>query len=252
MMKLSTLSSFILPSQSGIPILMYHEIHHARRDGLTVKTSDFSTQLNWLKSQGYLSVSLNDFLDFQDGKIKLAQLPEKPLLLTFDDGYRGLVNEALPVLKEQGFRASLFGTTSYFEERIQNEKSVYLSPAELRTWVESGMEVALHSHAHLSYKNSSAEDIIKDLAHEESLLKAWNIPYLRAIAYPFGARPKNAVALHKALDNFGIRAAFRIGNRLFPLTGKENRFEIKRIDIQGSDSFFEFCIKVKKGRAKLF
>lgn len=252
MLRLTPLINFLIPSKEGIPVLMYHEIHPLTQDTLTVKRSDFSKQMDWLVSQNYQSISLSQFLSFQEEDIQKDELPQKPILLTFDDGYRGIVSEALPLLVQKGMKACLFVTSSYIQEREANEDSRYLSLDELQTWVESGMEIALHSHAHPNYRDVSVEAIVNDLIEEEVLLRSWKLPFEKALAYPFGARPKEASGLHKALADFGIRAAFRIGNRISPLTPKQDIFEIRRIDIRGTDSFFEFQIKVKKGRIKPF
>ena len=173
-------------------------------------------------------------------------------MLTFDDGYRGLVEHALPHLQKRHFTACLFVTTSYIQEREQRLDSPYLSLGELQTWIKNGMEVALHSHSHPNYRIASLDEIQRDLLQEESLLQSWEIPYLRALAYPFGARPKDSTHLKLALKTLGMRAAFRIGNRVSSLAPEKDLFEIKRIDIQGTDSQIEFTVKVKKGRSKLF
>lgn len=243
--------SFLIPTREGIPILMYHEVALEKQDDLTVSTTRFAKQMEWLCTNGYNSISLSRFLNFIEGTISLADIPKKPVLITFDDGYRGIVHNALPLLKQQQLKACLFVTTSYIEKRESEPQSCYLSLTEMRQWCDSGMEVALHSHAHLNYQKTTISEIERDLLHSEQLLKRWNIPFEKAIAYPYGARPSNLELLETLFASLGIRAAFRIGNRLAPLTGRTQRFQIRRLDIRGSDYSFEFPIKVTKGRAKL-
>jgi len=236
----------------GIPVLMYHEINRNKQDVLNINTTDFLRQIRWLYFFGYQTLSLEKFLDFQEGKTERDALPRKPVLLTFDDGYRGVVEEALPILLKKRFKACLFVTTAYTLEREKDPNSPYLSLLDLKKWVDAGMEVALHSHNHLNYREASLPEIIKDLEKEEELLKAWGIPYHKVLAYPFGARPKQPEKLQRCLRDYGMRAAFRIGNRVTPWRPARNLFEIKRIDIQGTDSFPEFRKKVRKGRIRLF
>ncbi|MBS1960251.1 MAG: polysaccharide deacetylase family protein [Bdellovibrionales bacterium] len=248
--------SFLFPDVEGIPVLMYHDLSLNKRDFLTLDPMDFKQQLEWLRGQGYRSLSMADFLAHLEGKLDRSQLPDKPVLITFDDGYSSNVEHALPVLRQFDFRATLFLTTSYIEERESAKAWQYLSIQELRRWTDAGMEVALHSHAHPNYKNIPVRDVLVDLEKEEELLCKWDIPYHKALAYPFGARPQAAThrqELKEGFTRYGIRAAFRIGNRVQPFFCQRlDRFEVQRIDIRGDQNFFEFKIKVRKGKTKRF
>jgi len=199
-----------------------------------------------------IALSLSYFLQFIEGKISRSEIPKKAVLITFDDGYSGLVQNALPILKKNQMQACLFVTTSYIQEREQTSNIRYLSLGDLRSWVDSGMEVALHSHDHLNYRETALSEIEMDLRLAEKVLTDWKIPFEKAVAYPYGARPADLTSLKRLFSTLGVRAAFRIGNRLFPWNERERHFEIKRIDIQGSDYRFEFSTKVRKGRSQLF
>jgi len=236
----------------GIPILMYHEISAEKKDILNVHKDDFLMQMRWLCFSGYQTVSMQSLINFHENENIKEPLPQKAVLLTFDDGYRSLVDEVLPVLLRKNLRACLFLTSQYIQQREEDPSSPYLSIADLKKWCDAGMEVALHSHKHPNYRDLSETDVIEDLKKEEELLQSWGVPYLKVLAYPFGARPKPPDQLHKALNKYGIRAAFRIGNRLTPRERLENRYEIKRIDIQGTDRFSDFQKKVRKGRTGWF
>lgn len=239
--------------RSKLPILMYHALSTDQRDALTVAVEDFSKQLKWLSDRGYQSISLTQFLEFQEGKIIKEALPPKPILLTFDDGYRSLVELALPLLKKYHFSACLFLTSSYVLEREREEKSKYISLSELKHWISSGMEVALHTHSHPSLKVKNVAEVLEDLDREVEMLDKYQITYVRALAYPFGARPKATDKLndlYQGLQSREIRAAFRIGNKLSPLNPGSNKFEIKRLDIQGNKSFKDFQKKLAQDRLK--
>lgn len=239
--------------RSKLPILMYHALSTDQRDALTVAVEDFSKQLSWLSARGYQSISMSQFLEFQEGKVKKEELPPKPILFTFDDGYRSVAELALPLLKKHHFTACLFLTSSYVLEREREEQSKYISFSELKHWTSSGMEVALHTHSHPSLKMKNVTEVLEDLDREEEMLNKYQIIYLRALAYPYGARPKatdKLNELYQGLQSRGIRAAFRIGNKLSPLSAGSNRFEIKRLDIQGNKSFNDFKKKLAQDRLK--
>lgn len=235
-------------NRKSIPVLMYHSLSSDEKNALNVKLEDFSKQLEWLTTNGYQSITLAQFLDFQEGRLSKELLPSKPVLFTFDDGYRNVLEFGLPLLQKYKFTACLFVTSSFVLEREKDETSRYFSFSDLKKWSSVGMEIALHTHSHKSFRVITSEEVLKDLQEEEEILQKQQIPYLRAIAYPFGARPKNAQKLkliHEGLKEKGYRAAFRIGNRVTPFRMVPNRFEIKRLDIQGNKSFSDFCRKIE-------
>lgn len=256
---MSTFFSVLLPKRCGIPVLMYHKVEHESHDALTVSKANFKAQMTWLKSEGYQSISLQAFLDFIEGKIKRENLPPKPVLITFDDGYRSTLKEAAPVLEQYQFLATLFATSAFIQEAAQGTGSIYLSPDELREWKLAGHDVALHSHQHIHYKNASLLEILTDVKKNQDYFKTINVPAHAVLAYPYGGRPKDSeirLKLKKSLKEQGILAAFRIGNRVATWSFLENSkldlYELPRIDIRGEDTLGSFIIKVQKGRIRPF
>jgi len=94
---------------SGIPILMYHKIGDAPEGSklgkLWVSAHKFRKQMGYLTDEGYHPVTFKDIYDHWDG---VRNLPPKPVVITFDDGYANNFNEAFPVLRDFGFKAVLF------------------------------------------------------------------------------------------------------------------------------------------------
>lgn len=87
-----------------VPILMYHHIDHEPQGDWVVSTTTFRAHVRALKERGYEAISFTDLIDFVErGKA----LPEKPVVITFDDGYKSAVDIAAPILKEYGMRAAV-------------------------------------------------------------------------------------------------------------------------------------------------
>lgn len=251
--------SALLPRRSGIPVLMYHKIEAVSRDSLTVSTADFARQLAWLKSEGFETVPLRDFLDFAAGRKRRSELPPKPVLLTFDDGYASTWLTAAPLLARLSYRAVLFVTSGYVSGETPGPDARFLNADELRVFQGVGNDVALHSHTHLSYRDHDVDAIVSDLRKNQEWLRAAGIATVPVLAYPFGARPRDSrlrAELKARLAEQGVVAAFRIGNRIPTWSELEARrldlYEIPRIDIRGDDTIDTFATKLEKGRLRPF
>jgi peptidoglycan/xylan/chitin deacetylase (PgdA/CDA1 family) len=253
--------SHLLPKRAGVPILMYHKVETTSPDSLTVSISDFKSQLLWLKNAGYEAIRLQSFLDVLHGVKKRSELPKRPVLITFDDGYASTLKEASPILKEFGFCATLFATSSFIagDAGAAKPDAPFMTPEDLKIWNQEGHDIALHSHLHPNYRALKNTEIVHDLKANQDWFKAQNIFVLPALAYPYGARPKEPVrneALKQSLQRQGVVAAFRIGNKIATWSSLRkkhyDRFEIPRIDIRGDDTIASFAIKVQKGRLRPF
>jgi peptidoglycan/xylan/chitin deacetylase (PgdA/CDA1 family) len=228
---------------------MYHKIDEERSDYLTVTTRQLRNQLELLAASGYQFISLQDWLDhLHHGLI----LPERPVLLTFDDGYTSVLSLAYPILREFRAKATVFLPTGYAGTSSSWDllAEPLLSVGQLRRLDPQVFELALHTHRHLNYAEVSLAEMEQDLVTSLEFLRANHLLYVPALAYPYGRRPADASAYRQMLGLFrkyGIQAAFRIGNRInaaFP----ENLYEINRIDVRGTDSLSRFKRKVMFGR----
>jgi peptidoglycan/xylan/chitin deacetylase (PgdA/CDA1 family) len=108
---------------------------------------EFEREMKYLYDQGYVTVSLNDLHEWRQGR---KRLPEKSIVITFDDGDRSVLDIAFPILQKYGFRATLFIVTSAVGtnwDRVRN-----LSWDEITLLHESGVfDIGSHTHA-LHYK----------------------------------------------------------------------------------------------------
>src|SRR3989449_10382072 len=92
-----------------LPVLLYHKIDRippgARYPRSYVTPERFEAQLAFLRRRGYESISFADYLSYRRGA---GRLPRRPVIVTFDDGYRSNRDVALPLLQQYGFRATIF------------------------------------------------------------------------------------------------------------------------------------------------
>jgi peptidoglycan/xylan/chitin deacetylase (PgdA/CDA1 family) len=247
--------SMLVPPKKGLPVLMYHKILEQGPDGLTVTTDQFELQLMYLKEKGYQTIGFKTLKTLlNDG----APLPKKAIILTFDDAYVNFREQALPLLKKHHFTATVFVPVAFIGKTNIWDKGndAIMIPGDLKQLaLNDEIEIGLHSFLHRSYSDLAITDMEEDLNNCKQTLEFYGIPFIKALAYPYGGYPKKDPELKGEMislfQRFGLDFALRIGNRIntWPIS---QPFEIKRIDIKGTDNFFIFKTKLKKGRAKLF
>ena len=127
-----------------VPVLLYHGIVE-EPDGANVLQRDFADQLFALKQAGYATVTLADFEAFLDGT---KTLPDRSVVLTFDDGRKDSFYPVDPVLHALNYTAVQFVITNYSLGKDNEESPFYLSVAELKALQKTGRwEIASHSKA---------------------------------------------------------------------------------------------------------
>jgi len=118
-------------------------------DVWTVTEDQFDKQMRWLYEHGYETVSLKDVARWREG---MGELPPKPIVITFDDGDRSVLDHAWPVLDRYGFTATFFVVTGKVGETWSGVEN--LNWAELRQMHDSGtFDIQSHTHD-LHYKVS--------------------------------------------------------------------------------------------------
>jgi peptidoglycan/xylan/chitin deacetylase (PgdA/CDA1 family) len=247
--------SLFIPARGGLPILMYHKVATSQPDGLTVTADQFEMHLMYLKAKGYQPITFGQLRTLHH---EAAPLPRKAVILTFDDAYRDFREMAVPLLRKYGFMATVFVPVAYIGKTNiwDHGHDPILTAEELKLLTNQGLsEVGLHSFLHRNYKDLAAADMEEDLQNCYNTLDYHAIPFVRVLAYPYGGFPKKDPALKNEMtaifQKLNLDFAVRIGNRINPYPIR-NPYELKRIDIKGTDSFLLFRIKLKKGRAKLF
>ena len=233
---------------SGLRVLMYHKVAKLETDFLTVSEEQLKMQLIWLKGH-YNFISLKQLTNFIK---KNEPLPEKPLLITFDDGYLNNYTIAYPIFKALKIPFSIFLVGDFVGKKLMhdNQEQEFLTTSQLIE-MQDFATYGYHSEKHVSLMDLEPKlweaEVQKCLASFNGI----TIPIEPVWAYTYGAYPKknNAQfsALSKVFKNAGILYAMRIGNRINKLKLK-HLYSIQRIDIRGNESFTKFRWKVKFGK----
>jgi len=127
-----------------IAILCYHDI--SDRPGapsITISPALLRAQIRSLKAGGWTFLSLSELLAYRD---RAGEIPSRSVLLTFDDGYRSFPEKVLPILRDEGVRATLAVVTSFFEHPPADLPPL-MSWDQVREADRSGfVEIVSHSH----------------------------------------------------------------------------------------------------------
>jgi peptidoglycan/xylan/chitin deacetylase (PgdA/CDA1 family) len=237
--------------KQGLRVLMYHKFSETETDYLTTSAAQFDEQLAWLQAQKYNFVTMQDVLSSLEGQIKL---PSKAILLTFDDAYASQLDIGAPILQKYGVSATIFVATSYLGNVSSwdiDQAAPILSAATLRTLDASIFSLALHTHRHASFGSLTTDEMEAEIKDNIAIFRKESIDFLPVFAYPFGARPKKKElqqAMFSILTTYGVKLAFRIGNRINGNQRAKNRFEMQRLDIRGNETMKHFKRKIKFGK----
>ncbi|MEO6549480.1 MAG: polysaccharide deacetylase family protein [Ferruginibacter sp.] len=235
-----------------LPVLMYHKVSESDcSDDLTVQSLMLERQFHYLKKKEFTPVLLSQLVDFVLHK---KPLPPKPVLITFDDGYRDNYTVLYPLLKQYGVSANIFLVPSMISERGNKNISTtneYLNLRDITSMDPSIVEFGLHSYNHRNLNEFSPYELNDDITQSKAVLETLDIPFQPCLAFPYGAYPKKDDKkrndFFETLSRNKIVLAFRIGNRLNPIPFK-NTLLIQRLDIKGGMSFRDFTRLISKGR----
>lgn len=162
--------------QVSVPVLMYH-VMAAGPNNLYVAPEEFDAQLTWLTQQGYHAVTLQQLFDhFADD----APIPERPVVITFDDGYDNFYTAALPLLAKHKMVATLFVITGKVGQ------PGYITWEQTKAIAQAGMEIGSHTITHPDLRNVEAKGLQSELGDSQRILEErLGIP-VRFFAYPGG------------------------------------------------------------------
>jgi peptidoglycan/xylan/chitin deacetylase (PgdA/CDA1 family) len=185
----------VLPSRTlSVPILMYHRIDVVKptlpaiTQRLTVDPSDFAAQMRWLEVHGYHTLAQAQlFRALEHG----ARMPSKPIVITFDDGYRDIFGKAMPILRRLRMRATAYVITS----RISGPDVSFLTWPQLHSLERSGIEIGSHTVHHTELPSLSDPEAQQELIRSRRVLEQHLGHPVQWFAYPAGAEDPHAVEL---------------------------------------------------------
>jgi peptidoglycan/xylan/chitin deacetylase (PgdA/CDA1 family) len=199
-----------------LTILMYHRVEETPRGethpGNYVAPSLFQEQLDALREWGYRSITLADWIDYARGGGLAVQ---KPLIITFDDGYRSVLRHASTSLRHYGFEAITFlvsscvGGTNRWDSAAAQER--LLDADELRTLWSEGMRFGSHSRTHRRLARLPLDEARDELVRSRSELQTLLGSPVTALSYPYS---NESPAIRRLARESGYEVAVRGKGRM--------------------------------------
>jgi peptidoglycan/xylan/chitin deacetylase (PgdA/CDA1 family) len=219
-------------SSPRVPVLMYHEIADAdvTPSALAVSPDVFAEHVAYLHDAGFNTVTAGALSEILANG---GDLPERPIVLTFDDGYGDFYTRALPLLKQNGFNATVFQTTGWVGK--EDEAKRMLNWRELAESEQAGIEIGAHTCTHPQLDQLSKKSIHEELYVSKSLLEDNLGLKIPGLAYPYGY---SSTQVRRVARELGYEYAYAVGNAL--ATNSAGQFTIPRLTIQRSTSMDEF------------
>lgn len=216
----------------GIPILAYHMINDGK-DKYSVSAELFEEQLEYLKAQGYETISLLEFAKAKKGKFTL---PDKPIIITFDDGYVDNYTTAMPLLEKYGMKATVF--------MVVNDigKERYLDLQQLKEMKRRNIEIGSHTANHLPLITLSTEKKKEEIELSKLLMEWKGVGTIFFLAYPNGLYDDESQQLLQQCDYLGALTGDAGLN-----TAQTNPYLLHRINVpQPMLGLLEFKLRLFK------
>ena len=226
----------------GIPILKYHRVNDVDQNEATLTVEQFEAQMKFLVDEGYSVISPAELLDAWEGK---GSLPQKPVVITFDDGHVDAYKNVFPILQKYNLKATFFVVTDNI-----NLYPDCLTWQQAKEMQDSGLvEIESRTLSNKDLTKIRSRDKLWDQIYGSKQAIEW---YLKKpanfIAYPYGMYDLDTEDMSKEV---GYRASF-IDSYGLAHKEDEDSFVMERIPVFGANSHTLLRFQLRLQGAALF
>lgn len=248
-------SNYSVTSKKVIPILMYHTVNDRANDTINTQPENFEEQIKALHDAGYNSITPFELHDYY---FNHGELPENPILITFDDGYKDNFTNAYPILKKYNTKATIFIIASRIEQEGMNS---YPNEVPKFTWEDAAQMsdlVTIQNHTWDSHRKIDTEKgkqvgqiaapqkkedgtwetkeeylnrITLDIASAQNVIKEKMGYESIMISYPYGEYSEE---LLEVANNLGVKMGVTVKKGVN--YSYDSLMELKRITVDGNYS----------------
>jgi peptidoglycan/xylan/chitin deacetylase (PgdA/CDA1 family) len=211
-----------------VPILLYHSISdkNTTNTRYVLSVADFTQQMERLRYWGYSPITIRQLVNHLNHGV---DLPRRPVVISFDDGYMDVHQNAFPIMERYGFT----GTVYIVANRLDSDG--FLHVEQLQELIDHGWEVGSHSMTHTELTQNYALVRQEILQSRLDLENALGIKIF-SFAYPFGS--SDEYVSYKVYD-YGYRAGVGVGNLVTHSSG--TIYNLSRREVQGDTDLDAFA-----------
>lgn len=239
-----------------IPVLMYHKVLEQpsnSRHRIFVTKDTFKAHLDFFRAEGFTPITFKEYAEFKYGIRHFQYFPAKPVFLTFDDAYLNNYTLAFPLLKEYGYKCTIFSlgdehAHDNFWDVAQGEPSEPLMNTTQKLEMQAyGIEFGSHGMRHAHLTELPPEQLTWEVVHSKQELERQLGTDVIAFAYPYG---ESNAAVKEAVRQAGYKFAVVIDRGGLHL--EDDPLEIFRAYIFPQDKGFSLWKKTRSGYRKYF
>ncbi len=232
-------------AEPPVPILMYHAVSTDPNDAtrvLSVSPEAFAQQMELIGALGCTPLRTADLAArWRAGR----PLPERPVLITFDDGYEGVHRHALPVLAKHGFTATVFVSTGWIRgaHDMGGGLDTMLDWDQVRELAAADVEIGGHTHTHPQLDQLDDTALRHELIHSKEIVsdELGTVPL--SLAYPYGYSSRR---VREAVRETGYGQALAVNNGL--ARRRQGPYALTRLTVRRATTTEEFE-RLVQGRA---
>ncbi len=214
--------------ERNVPILTYHAIADAplgtAYPELFISPRDFRAQIGWLRDGGYNAVTLDQLHRAWHGS---SSMPEKPVVISFDDGLQSQYTEALPVLREIGWAGVL-------NLKLNSLRQGELDDAMVQRMIDAGWEIDSHTITHADVAKLDGAELEREVSGSRRMLRErFGVP-VDFFCYPAGSYDRAAVDAVRRAGYLGATTT-KAG-----LASPRDPYRMRRVRVNASDGLDGF------------
>ena len=238
-----------------IPVLMYHQV--LKKEDMKaaqnfphkiyIQQENFEKHLKFFQKTGHETLNFEDMYKFKNGLKPLKDFPKKPLLLTFDDGYKSMLDLVAPMLNKYKQKAVLYllANKKILTNVWDGGNWKLLTPSERQALAKTGaFEIGSHGLSHSKINNIN---FVRELQESKSILEKEFHKKIYSFAFTYGLRNDDSGVL---VQKAGYEYALNTDQGGFHI--EEDPFSIFRIPIFPRDTWLNLLKKISPSYRKRF
>lgn len=242
-------------NKNKIPVLCYHNLATAEEKtnfesekDWTIDVKNFEEQLKYLKKHNYKTLSMEEFYKWKQGKLNL---PQKSVLITFDDGFLSNYHYAFPLLKKYNMNATVFLIGEYVQNATQTDWDGNIKtymPLEL---VEKSKEeypnIDFCSHTYGLHYHNSINEVSKEQMEKDFSVFNNNIANTKFLAYPFVQYNEDLINNWKSSDGLLAFAYGPTRKDYRKASRKDDNYKIPRLNVSHGMEIWKLSLRLLFG-----